>query len=90
MTREYTKPLPRITDDNRPFWDATKRHELRVQRCSACGRFRYPPAPVCPDCLSEDTQWTRVSGRGTISTFVVVHKVYFPSFAGDVASRRRC
>jgi uncharacterized OB-fold protein len=83
-TDEYAKPLPRITADNRPFWEATKRRELRLQRCAACGRFRYPPAPVCPECLSEDSTWTRVSGRGTVSTFVVFHKIYFPSFARDV------
>jgi uncharacterized OB-fold protein len=84
MTTEYRKPLPRVTADNRPFWDATKRHELRLQRCGACGRFRYPPAPVCPNCLSEDAEWTRVSGRGMVTTFIVMHKVYFQSFAGDV------
>lgn len=78
------KPLPRVTADNRPFWEATKRHELRLQRCAECGRFRYPPAPVCPGCLSESAEWTRVSGRGTITTFIVMHKVYFPSFAADV------
>ena len=78
------KPLPRVTADNRPFWEATKRHELRLQRCGDCGRFRYPPAPVCPGCLSERAEWTRVSGRGTITTFIVMHKVYFPSFAADV------
>jgi uncharacterized OB-fold protein len=80
----YAKPLPRITADNRPFWEATRRHELRLQRCRACDRFRYPPAPVCPQCLAEDAEWTRVSGRGTVSTFVVFHKVYFPAFAADV------
>jgi len=80
----YEKPLPRVTADNRAFWEATKRHELRLQRCDACGRFRYPPAPVCPRCLSESAEWTRVSGRGTVTTFIVMHKVYFPAFAGDV------
>lgn len=81
---EYAKPLPRVTADNRAFWDATKRHELRLQRCGSCGRFRYPPAPVCPACLSETAEWARVSGRGTVTTFIVMHKVYFPGFAGDV------
>jgi uncharacterized OB-fold protein len=76
--------LPRITAENRPFWEAARRHELRLQRCDDCGRFRYPPAPVCPDCLSEGAAWTRVSGRGTISTWVVFHKPYFESFAGDL------
>ena len=51
------KPLPRITADNRPFWEAARRHELALQRCDDCARFRYPPAPVCPECLSERATW---------------------------------
>jgi uncharacterized OB-fold protein len=81
---EYRKPLPRITPDNRPFWEAVRRHELRLQRCMDCRSFWYPPGPVCPDCLSERFEWRRVSGRGTISSWVVFHKVYFPAFADEV------
>ncbi len=81
---DYRKPLPRITPENRPFWDATRRHELRLQRCGDCGRFRYPPAPVCPGCLSETTEWAPVSGRGTVSTWVVFHRRYFDAFADDI------
>ena len=83
MSEPYRKPLPRVTADNRPFWDATRRRELALQRCRACGRFRYPPAPVCPECLSEQFEWAPVSGRGTVTTFIVMHKVYFPAFAAD-------
>src|SRR5207247_6921554 len=82
----YGKPLPRITPDNRPFWDATRRHELALQRCAECRRFRYPPAPVCTECLSERVEWLAVSGRGTVSNFVVVHHRYFPSLAANLAS----
>ena len=81
---EYAKPLPRVTALNRPFWEATRRHELRLQRCADCARFRYPPGPVCPECLSERSAWTRVSGRGTVTTWVVFHQKYFESFAADL------
>ena len=81
---EYAKPLPRITPENRPFWEAARRHQLALQRCADCRRFRYPPAPVCPDCLSEQADWTPVSGRGTVSTYVIVHKRYFASFGDDI------
>ena len=80
----YAKPLPRITPENRPFWEAARRHQLTLQRCADCRQFRYPPAPVCPDCLSEHAAWTPVSGRGTVSTYVIVHKNYFPSFRDDL------
>ena len=81
---DYAKPLPRVTADNRPFWEAARRHALALERCDDCGHFRYPPAPVCPECLSERATWTPVSGRGVVTTFVVVHKPYFPSFAADL------
>jgi len=80
----YAKPLPRVTADNRPFWEAARRHELALQRCDDCRHLRYPPAPVCPECLSERATWTPVSGRGTVTTFVIVHKPYFPSFTADL------
>lgn len=81
---DYAKPLPRITALNRPFWDATRRHELRLQRCLDCGRFRYPPGPLCPGCLSERDAWTAVSGHGTVTTWAVFHQRYFESFAADL------
>jgi uncharacterized protein len=80
----YAKPLPRVTADNRPFWEAAHRHQLALQRCGGCGQFRYPPAPVCPECLSDLAEWTPVNGRGTVSTFVVFHKRYFESFTTDI------
>ena len=80
----YRKPLPRITPDNRPFWEGARRHELRLQRCEGCGRFRYPPGPVCPGCLSERAEWSRMSGRGAVSSWVVFHKAYFPAFADEI------
>ena len=79
----YAKPLPRITPDNGPFWEAARRHELRLQRCLDCGRVWYPPAPVCPSCLSDRHEWAPMSGRGTISSFVVFHKAWFPAFANE-------
>lgn len=78
-----SRPLPRITPDNEPFWEAARRHELRLQKCDDCGRIWWPPGPVCPDCLGERYTWAPVSGRGTVSSFVVFHKAWFPAFANE-------
>ncbi len=80
----YPKPLPRITPDNRPFWDAVRRHELRLPKCQECGTVWYPLGPVCPECLSERYQWDRMSGRGKVSSWVVFHQAYFAEFADDL------
>lgn len=43
-----------------------------------------PPSPVCPTCLNNALQWRDASGRGVVSTFVVVHQKWFPAFADDI------
>jgi uncharacterized OB-fold protein len=74
MSTQYDRPLPRFySEGSREFYDAAKKHELRIQQCAACGRFRFPPQPMCPECHSLDSRWTQVSGRGTVHTFTVVH-----------------
>ncbi len=80
---DYEKPVPSPDPDTRPFWDACKEHELRAQRCSACGRFRWPPQGVCPSCYSWDYEWTKLPETGKVVSFVVVHYVSVPAFAED-------
>lgn len=78
------KPLPIISDFNRPYWEGARRHELRVQRCNVCHKFWAPNGPVCPHCFCTEYSWERVEGRGKIASWVVFHKVYHPAFAKEV------
>jgi len=81
---EYAKPLPEITPAMRPFWDAAHRHELVVQRCESCGTHRFPARDICSRCLSRAAEWVRVSGRGSVFSWAVMHQVYHPGFASEV------
>lgn len=81
---QYIKPLPTITPLNQPYWDALKRHELRMQRCGQCASVWYPPSPLCPRCWSRDFTWERLSGRGRVSSWVVFHQSYFKGFEGEI------
>lgn len=67
-----------------PFFAAAGRGELRIQACTACGRLRHPPRPVCPWCRSFDSEWRPMSGRGSIWSFVIAHPPLLPAYA-DVA-----
>ena len=60
-----------------PMWESIDAGSMRLQCCSNCGLFRYPPAPVCSVCLAEQAQWRELSGRGTILSWVVFHRRYF-------------
>ena len=70
----YLKPLPTISEANRPFWDGLARHEFVVPRCQNCGDFNWVPYPACRSCLSEDLAWTAVSGQATVFSFSIVHR----------------
>ena len=80
----YAKPLPRPTPDTQPFWDSAKAHNLKVQRCTACGTFRHYPRPMCSKCWSMDFEWAPISGKGTVYTWVTAHQAFNPSFAEDI------
>ena len=82
LTQE--RPLPLPTRDNEEFYAAARRRELRLQRCSACGRFRHYPRPLCPGCLSREFVWERASGRGTVYTWTTVRGPTLPAFAPEL------
>lgn len=78
------KPLPTITDENRPFWDGCAAGELRMQECTACQHIRYPIQPLCPRCLGTEVTWRALSGRGEVFAKVVYHRAFHPAYAPDV------
>jgi hypothetical protein len=82
--KSYRKPLPRLDEESRGYWEALARHELYVQRCRACGTKRFYPRALCPACLSSETEWLRASGRGTVYTFTVTHQNQAPGFREEL------
>ena len=58
-----------VKDENREYYRFLRRGELRVQRCTQCLYLRYPARYICPECLSEESEWQMLSGRGTVETF---------------------
>jgi uncharacterized OB-fold protein len=73
--------LPAVDEVNEPFWEGARRGELRVQQCAETGRLIFPPRPMSPWSPHTEPTWTRVSGRGTIWSFVVPHPPLLPQFA---------
>lgn len=71
------RPAPRKEALEREYWDHVARHELRLQCCAGCNRYRYPPAPTCPDCGAMAADWRPLSGHGRILAWTVFHRSYF-------------
>jgi hypothetical protein len=64
----------------RPFWEGCRAGELRIPKCQDCGRLVWYPASTCPECGGGRHEWTRVSGRGRLFTWVTVYRAFLPGF----------
>jgi uncharacterized OB-fold protein len=68
-----TKPTrlkPIVTLDIKFFWDACDKGELVAERCAQCRKFRFPPRPMCPHCHSTQRDIVKLSGRGTVYSWI--------------------
>jgi uncharacterized OB-fold protein len=83
-SKDSKKPLPRVDEENRWFFEACARQELVLQRCGACGTLRYYPRALCPACLSSKTEYQRMSGRGVVYTFTVTYQNQAPGFRDEL------
>lgn len=80
----YPKPLPKVEPEARPYWESLKAHAMKIQRCSDCGRWFFPPRTLCPGCLSANVEWTPVSGRGTVYASVAYYHPFDPAYKDEV------
>ena len=65
-----TRLKPIVTLDIKFFWDACDKEQLVAERCSHCQKFRFPPRPMCPHCHSTKREHVKLSGRGTVYTWI--------------------
>jgi len=78
-------PLPDIDEPlTAPFWAAALESRLTAQRCPRCAALRWPPLPICPECLASGGDWTDLTGLGTLWSYAVYHRAMHPAFAGSV------
>lgn len=77
-------PRPVPDADSAPFWAGLRQERLLLQRCTDCHRLRFPPMYPCPYCRGRGAHLEQVSGRGTVYSWIVVHRAFHPAFAADV------
>lgn len=75
------RTLPSMRElDTRPFWEATKLHELRYQVCNACNGVVFYARRHCPHCMSFDLRWETSRGEGAVYSFTIVRQIGHPFF----------
>jgi hypothetical protein len=73
-------PLPEPDLESAPWWDGLRAHKILLQKCSDCGRVRFPPMPSCPSCASVASQLEESPGHGTVYSFVTAGVPISPGY----------
>jgi len=47
--------------------------KIMATRCSKCGRLYFPPRADCPEDLTTDMTWQRLSGKCKLLTYTTAH-----------------
>ncbi|MFI5001353.1 MAG: Zn-ribbon domain-containing OB-fold protein, partial [Reyranellales bacterium] len=55
--------------ENVEYFKHCAAHDFHLQACNQCGRFRYPPTTACPWCMSRESTWKKVEGKGAVHSY---------------------
>ena len=80
----YDKPLPIVTEEARPFWEACRKHKFILQKCKECGHVQYYPRLLCAECWTDSLEWVDATGKGVVYSYTAVHRAPMPGFRPDV------
>ena len=84
MAASAAKPVPVPTPETQPYWQGCKNHELRIQKCAACGHCQFYPRLYCTACMSDRVEWVKASGRGQVLSFTLIYRPVTQAFAAEV------
>jgi uncharacterized OB-fold protein len=76
------KPFPQPDSASAPFFEALRRRQLLVQRCTHCGLHALG-SHRCRNCRHA-LRWEPAYGRGTVYSLTRIHLAYHPAFERQV------
>lgn len=76
---EIARPLPALTEANRPYWTSGGDGRWRLQKCTRCERLFHPPALRCPYDRGIP-EYVALSGKALVESWTVNRHPFFPGF----------
>lgn len=73
MIGPYEVGLTETSPETAGYWEGVARQELMFKRCGSCSAPLHPRRILCPECRSDDLNWEKSSGKGTIYTFSTIY-----------------
>ena len=77
------KPLPPVTADTAPFWEACAEGRLLLQYCGDCAVWQFYPRRLCVACGGRALQWREASGSGQVKSWTIIRRAVSEAFAAD-------
>ncbi|MBS0558882.1 MAG: OB-fold domain-containing protein [Proteobacteria bacterium] len=71
-----------LDQENMAYFGHCARHQFHLQACDSCQRLRYPPTTACPWCMTLESHWVPVEGKGAVHSYGEVHHAIQPAFKG--------
>ena len=87
ITADYLGMSLRLEDldrENVEYFKHCAEHSFHLQQCGDCKLLRYPPTTACPWCMSRESQWMPVEGKGAVHSYTEVHHAIQPAFRDHV------
>jgi len=66
-----TRREPPLSDEARPFWDATREQRFVLPWCTTCDAAIWYPRTACPRCIGDTVEWREDAGGGTVYAAIV-------------------
>ena len=67
----YPLEDPKTTEISQ-FFQNLKQGKLTTTKCKKCGKLRWSPRILCPDCYSNDLEWVDLGTEGELYAFTEV------------------
>jgi hypothetical protein len=67
-----------------PWWESIQDNTLVLPLCQACKQFHFYPEPFCPHCGSNELSAGKITGKGTLYSFTIVHRAPSAAFKDEV------
>ena len=78
------KIFPRPRPETSVYWDACLDHQLMIQKCTQCNHYQFYPRIICTECMSQNVEWVKASGRGEVISFTIVRRPVSKAYADEV------
>jgi uncharacterized OB-fold protein len=84
MTSSWTRSLPNVSVETKPFWDGCREGKFVVQYCTSCGKYQSYYRSFCCHCWEGVLEDRVASGFGEVWGVTVVYQNKTPGWENEV------